>query len=356
VTLYLYINRKYINTKGVVAYIVILPPLTLYILLGALQYQTGGDYDTYVAMYENGVAGRILLNKEYLFVLLLEFAKFFSLGGHSIIVMMSVLQGYILFFFVLKIRNYNYSVWLIVFLILFCTSIYFNQMNLMRQYVAVLLTPLFFLYLYEKRYFSLIIVSFLALMAHKSFLLVIVFSPLFVIFKRFAHSDGRLFLLFLLSPVAILYLFPIVYEFFINNIFYHYDLYKSLYSDFSTDRVVRIIIGKLYFFPIMVYFWYIYLLDKRITVLGGVFRDVFLPIFALTHAFYLVDFTIYVHGRVFVYFIIFYIFPLYYLLYHHYLCKYKIRLMFVIFYIVAPVFYKIFIFNSNEYNYRSILF
>jgi hypothetical protein len=350
ITIYLYIIEN-IKTKNSFELLFLLfPVFYIYTIGPAFQYGVGSDYFHYLRMYTVEVEERLFYAGEYSFYYIVKFLRYFELGEQSMYIVTSIIQASLFFIILEKLKKYKFKRWLVFLIFFIVTGIYFNQMNTLRQFVAILSAPIFFIYLYEKKYFKVVLISLFALSFHSTFIIIILFGSIFIFLKNF--NKKIVFIIFLISPIVLLFIFPLFAQIIFESLFPVYAKYLNT----DTSRALRIVVVKVYYIPIIFLFWFIYIKDKMYYSYNSVFFKYIIILFSLTSFFYLLDFSVFMHGRIFQYFYFFYIFPIYYLIEYFYTKKYFILLQIISLYISLPFFLKIFVFKLQEYSYDSILF
>lgn len=347
VTFYLYFIENKKSNSIFVSWLFLLPPMYIYFIILALQYQVGTDYRSYMSMYIEGPEERLFYNREYLFYYLVEAIRYFKLGGQSIFVFMSLIQTVLAFYLFNILKKYGYKRWLIFFLFFFITGIYFNQMNILRQYIAILCTPIFYLLIFEKKYFKSILIASFAVMFHNTFWISILILPFFIFLSNI--SKNKLFIIFLSMPIIYLYIYPLLMEFIFKNIFSTY----AYYLEWENRYGLLNILPKLYYLPLWLLFWLLYLKNK--IVITEKIANFLLIIFVSMCFSYLMDFAVDMYGRVYLLFNFFTIVPIYYIFDYYNRLKRIIISLTLTLYIILPFIVKVFLFPIGEYSYKSIL-
>jgi len=337
---YLFYNQK--NTMLLFSL-----PAYIYWIYLALQYNVGTDYFSYYNMIIDGIQPHIENNNEYLFYFILKFIQYFNLNPQFIFVITGFLNT-ILFFIVLKkYMKYGFKPWLLFYLFMTITTIYFNQMNALRQFISVMIVPILVIYLYEKKYIKSLITATIGMMFHFSFIIPIFFLFLFQFVKR---TNKNILLFFLVVPLILLFIFPHIFDYIVNAYFSNYQYFllreKLHLSNFLT---------KLYYIPLFLYFLYLWNFKKILRTVDITFMYTLIIIFSATYSLYLIDFTINLGGRVFQYFIFFYVFPLYYVVEYKISKKKPYQLIMIFLYILLPYLVKTLMFPIGEYDYNSVL-
>ena len=146
-------NEKY--TKPAF-FLVLIPVIFLYFIVPALQYNVGTDYMSYVDMYNHGYNIEYYYEKnELVFYSILQISRKFGLGEQSVFVLTSLIYSLFWLYFVVLLKKYNYKIWVIALLYFCITGIYQNQLNGLRQYMAIAILPCIFILLYERKFLRL---------------------------------------------------------------------------------------------------------------------------------------------------------------------------------------------------------
>lgn len=348
---YLYLmDRKFDK----LAFLFILFPISIvYFQVPAFQYNVGTDYMSYVDMYKYGYNIEYYFNKkEWVFYLVLKIATEFQLGEQAIFILVSVFYSFFWIFLIFLLKNENYKVWLFVLLYFTVTGIYQNQLNGLRQYMAIAILPCIFVLFYKKRYLATISLTLLATLCHASFLILYPFFFVFV-FKPSPRLIIYFFTIsFVFSAVIIPKLLPVV----VNAIFGGYSGYFE--SELSVSANAVSLITKAFYFPLFVLAIFQYKKDVKENVYNKEKYEMlmyFFMILSLTYWLFIVNMYFGFFGRVAQYFMIFYIFPIYYLL-ERYLEQRKIYMTLLLFvYVITPYLLKVTLFAKSEYDYQSII-
>lgn len=349
ITSYFYINNKYLLVDSKLRFLLYIPPAYIYWFVLAFQYNLGADYFSYIDIAENGIRGYIQRNNEVGFIFIVRLINLLSLPPQSLFAIIGFIHTVLAFVLFDKLLKYKFKIWLIFFIFFVVSTIYHNQLNGLRQFVAILSTPIFLLLVFEKKYFKALIVALLALSFHNSFLLVLLLLPVFLFFKN--SSKQTFFVIFLIMPLIYLLAFDLVLDSVVKYIFPNYAHYLQSENQLSFTKIIP----KVYFIPLFVYFWYIYLNDKRSLWSESSIFNFLILVFAITYCAYLTDVTFNFYGRFFQYFIIFYIFPIYYLFYHMKKKKNIFASLMLFMYIFAPYLLKTVLFPVGEYRFETII-
>jgi hypothetical protein len=337
------------NTTGL--WLAFIPAMFIYLASPALQFNVGTDYFSYIRLYESGNYRIYFNNGEYGFYFMNELLTYFNIDSQGVFVAIGAIDTFLIFLILATLKKYKFKLWIIFFLIFVVSGIYHNQMNGLRQFVAILCTPLFFIYMYERKYLKLFLISVLALSFHKTFVTVLLFGAIAFIAKNYSKRV----LLLLSALIPFMYLFVMI-----ELIYYAVDLLVPSYKHFFTLDIIEnnrgLVLVKLYYMPFFIYFWYLYLKTKQNDFVSSELFKFFIVIFSLTYSMYLLQFSVAYAGRIFQYFQFFYIFPLYYII--EYNIKYNNRIILLVgmFALLIPYIAKVLWFPAREYLYSSILF
>ncbi len=348
---FLYFLEKKEISKSNNFLIGLFPIMCLYFVLPAFQYNVGSDYTSYIWIYEttNRIELYSFLHHEYGFYYLIKVLQYFNLDSQSIFIVFGFLDTVLLFTILMMLKKYRFKLWLVFLLFFTISTIYHNQMNGLRQYIAILSTPILLILIYEKKYLKSILISLFALSFHKSFIMILMLVPILIYIKRF--NPLQLFKVSLTIPFVILFIFPIFITVLVEFIFPIYKIYLI-----SSEFNIKSILSKIYYLIFIAYFWYIYLNKK---VISSIDRDIFkfmIVILSITYCSYLVDVSTPMYGRFFQYFQFFYIFPIYYIMEYNILHKNHKVSIFIVLMFLIPYLLKILVFPISEYSYQSIFF
>jgi hypothetical protein len=331
----------------------LLPLAFIYFVIPATQYDVGTDYFTYRNYYFNPDKLDIYKNKgEYVFYYIYGLIVDFELGSQAIFYFFSLINTLLFFVILYKLKVSSYKAWLIFFLFFVVTNIFHNQMNGIRQYVAVISFPLIFLYLVERKYLKTSVIFFVSLFSHASTIFSVIFIPFIVLSKII--SKNTLFVIFLLSPF-VYFLSGKAVLFIVENYLHQYSHYLG--SAYATGISPLNFLTKLYYLPIFMLFWKVYLKDKSKAADSGYekYMKSAITIWVFTYWLIVSALQFGFVFRLMALFIFFYIFPLYYYLNSLIRRRKPLELSFVLIYLAAPYVFKITVFAKGEYLYFNYL-
>ena len=308
------------------------------------QYETGTDYNTYMSLFRSGDVALYLTKREYLFAYIVELWHELRLCP----------QGLYFFFYTVcfcflglichKINNR----YLYLFIILYFTvsSIFFNQLNLLRQSTAAyIVTYGAISYLKDKSVLLFFISIFIGSLFHASSWIVLI-VPL-VAKVRLSLTSLRF--ISIICLMLVLFGRSIIGSILDSLVNYIPSIYRGyLASTFNTDVSLLKLIPKLCFFPL--YFFSLQFLGKKISFNQ---RSLFI-VGMFAYLFRLVSLTNVILDRLGYIFILISIFPLF--LYWQYLSKTRRRALLIsnIMICISVFLIKTLFLASNEYDYHSI--
>lgn len=327
--------------------LVMMPVFLIYFMVAGLQYNVGTDYFSYIDIFQSEVKHWYYFNKgEYLFFGLNQFLNWLSLPAQSIFLVISFIQSFLIFLYFKKIKQLGLILWVFFIVFFTVTNIYNNQLNGLRQYVVITGIPLFTIFLHERKLLHslglLVVLSFF----HNTAWLLIIFYPIFYVQNKF---NINLLCLFIISAVGYFFAGGFIYDL-TSLILPNYVHY--LQSDLSEPRTISVFFTKLYYLPLVFYFYIIYRKDNANF---GDYIHFMLFIFSITYWFFLLALSVGIATRLYYYFIFFYIFPIYYILHYNYVRNRSIEFLFILVYIVFPYFFKVTALAKAEFLYESFL-
>lgn len=342
VSIYLFLIENYRASL-----IAMLPAFILYFFVAGLQYDVGTDYFAYRDIFQEEERHWYYFQKrEYAFFGLNQFLNWLNLPAQSIFLVISFIQSFLIFLYFKKIKQVGVILWVFFVVFFTVTNIYNNQLNGLRQYVAITGIPLFTIFLHERKLLHslglLVVLSFF----HNTAWLLTIFYPIFYIQNKF---NINLLVLFIISAVGYFFAGGFIYDLtsFILPNYLHY-----LQSDLSEPHTISVFLTKLYYLPLVFYFYIIYRKDN--TIIGS-YIHFMLFVFSITYWFFLLALSVGIATRLYYYFIFFYIFPIYYILHYNYVRNRSIEFLFILVYIVFPYFLKVTALAKAEFLYDSFL-
>ncbi|HHC6613234.1 TPA: EpsG family protein [Vibrio parahaemolyticus] len=346
-TLYLYAIKSVLRVCN--KWYLYIPIILITVIPSSLQYGTGTDYFSYIIIYNTELNLDSYINKgEILFPYLIYFLKSMNFEVQSLFFFVSLFNGLLFSLLIKELNGRGYSSWIFFFVFMTCTGVYHNQMNGLRQYMAVYTLPLVAIYLSEQRHVKSILYILYGFFSHLSFVLPLM--VLFILKSSFFRRINSIYL-FIISLPAYKLLIPFLAINFVGIMFPAYKYY--LLADRIEEANIISLITKLYYLPLVLYFYY--LLNNGSIVLKDKYERFLILIFSSTYWFFLASQDISILGRVAQYFYLFYSFPLYYIINHFYKKNKTVMFVLSMLYIFIPYVLKVTILAKNEYLYHWIL-
>lgn len=341
-----YIEKS--NFKKTQFLIFFLPIMAVWIIILGFQDGVGTDYEAYIRIFESQKELRLYYHKsEYLFYHLVLLLRKISSNSQILFIVVSTIQVVLTSIIFKKLKEYGYSLWLIVFLYVVYSGIFFNQMNILRQYIALPFLVFSVFSIIEKKYIRYLIYIIIGSLFHRSILLMlplVLFRSLLL--KKYKRSTYILVIIFLLG-LSVVGMSNIMI-FVIGRIVPTYAAY--LESSYAEASGFKLQVVKYLYLPI---FFYSLVAVKHIKSqcnillfnLGFISYGLF---------FILADMEILL--RIYNYLSFFTIFPIYHLM-KHLIGKKKYIDLGIVFCVFVGLFVmKVVYFPSKEYLYDSIMF
>lgn len=337
-----YSNYKISNAALLFLYC---PILTVWLLISGGQYFVGSDYPTYLDAF-NGVGLEVFERKnEYLFVWIIDIFNYIGISGQFFFYFFYGIN-FLLLFFILKRIEYKFA-YLFILLYFTVSTLYNNQLNVLRQSVAIYLCTYALILLLEKKKvkgYSLFIIS---IFIHSSSIFLMALSFFRKQVVKLTHKN--MMVLLALSIVCGLMLkiehLSLILPFLNDNLAWYIS--GGLIEENSL--IVRI--SKYIFVP--VYFLSLYNYNKfnlnnfemsmyKWGVLAYCFRIGFINLTIINRVSYI--------------FMLLSIYPIFF--YFIYLCKSKKYVLYLLFILALSMlyFFKVVLLPKGEYLYDSIYF
>ncbi|MEX6233655.1 EpsG family protein [Providencia hangzhouensis] len=258
----------------------------------------------------------------------------------------SFIQALPLFIYFSILRNkFNFKVYIIFFLFMSVTGIYINQLNGIRQYAALLLFPLISYLCFNKQNFKSVFLLIISISLHQSAFIFLIIYPLTYIYRKL---NIPLFFIFLITiPI---YIFGSKIAFYIVQLL---DLKYSIYfeSKHAEPQDILNILTRLYYLPLIIYFFYIYRKNKTKD-----YFDFTIFLFSVFYFSFIMGYDFGLLSRIASYFWFFIIFPIYFIINKSMVKGNYNNFMLSIIYVLIPFILKTTLFARAEYSYQSILF
>lgn len=312
------------------------------------QYDVGTDYFSYLKTFSDRELLKFhLRKKEYLFYYFVILCNFLE-NKQFIFIIISFIENILFFKFIIYLKNkmiINKSS-LFIFLFLCYGTTFYNQMNGIRQYFNTYLLTYLIIYIYNKKilkYFSTVIIG---INIHASFLL---FSPL-ILFSKIIKKMKEKELVFILCFSFIITFFSITD--FLKEISKYYPTYSHyVYSSYFNKVPFQARMTKIIYLPF--YIQSVFLIKKFIDNRAKLFL---LKIGILAFAVKLFCLSSGAFNRIGESLGIIILFPIYFLFEDYIKNNKKIYFFILISLIIILYIFKILIFPSGEYLYKSYFF
>lgn len=332
------------KSKLSIYFVFLAPVWIIWLIICGGQYYVGTDYESYYTIFETADLYIYYYKLEYLFAWIVECIVMFHFPPQT---------GFYLFYFIgfaflIGILSKLHHSTSFIFILLYITisTVFNNQLNGLRQYIALYIGTFAVMLLYENKGIrNFLFCIFLACMIHSS-------SILFLLMLYFKYHPGVSYR-FCLNLLVLSVLFSLVgsYDWILNNLTF---LIPSQYvhyigSDFDNPHGMSKILTKLVFVP----FYYCSMdLIKEKRLYG---YDLFLyKVGFIGYGIRLFFMDNIILNRIGVSFVLLSIFPLYYLLKDWYDRKENGKLLMISLFFVAFYFMKVIAFPAQEYLYDSI--
>ncbi|WP_418653399.1 EpsG family protein [Tenacibaculum soleae] len=344
-------TEKIKTSHFLVQLIIWLPVIIVYAIPLYLQENIGTDYYTYYFYYYNNDYLLYLSKGEYIFYYIVLLTRY--LGHPQILfVIIGTIQLLLFFYTLYLLKKRGYKSWLLFFLFIVVTTIYNNQMNGLRQFIVVNAMLLFVIFLSEKQLVKAILLSVLGVLFHKTS--VIATGLIFILKRYLPYSGKKLFFIFIVSA----FLFSINYLDYIQVIVS--SPYLKNYLHYLNDRsgsafLLNMVafIGKIYFVPILLYFYFIVFKSKKKL---SDFEILSSKIVAITYFLFIQAGYFDMFLRLWQYFNVFMIIPIYLIINWAIQKKQFNLVIFMVFYVSLPYLYKILFVAEREYSFNLMLF
>lgn len=315
-------------------------------ILPALQYGVGADYFSYRKIYEGEKSLEVFWgNREFFFYYLVKLLRFFGLPAQSLFVSVSFLSSLLLVnsFRILWEKGFNLAS--LFFLVFVATGMLHNQLNGIRNYIAVYLFLNAVLYKADGKDFKSYFLYGFSVLWHQS---AVFLMPLILVPRSFYMSLYKY-----LAPVLVAVVFISLSGVLLFFLEYMVEEFFSFYSHYlERQNKVPIVnyLTKLYYVPI--YLVFLYLLWKgRVTL--NEFERVLVVFWVLALGVALSLIYSGLFFRAYHYLVFFTVIPMYFVMRR---CERDIHLfLLLVSYLLLPYLLKVTVFATGEYKYVSIL-
>lgn len=327
-----------------------LPVIILYAIPLYFQKNIGTDYHTYYNYFFNNNYLLYVSKGEYIFYYIVLLTRYLD-HPQILFVIIGTIQFLLFFYTLYLLKKRGYKSWLLFFLFIVVTTIYNNQMNGLRQFIVVNAMLLFVILLSERRFFKSFLLSVLGLLFHKTSF--IATGLIFVLKKYLPYSSKKILFIFIISA----FLFSINYLDYIQILISNPYLRSYLHYLSRSENIFKLdmasVMGKLYFVPILLYFYFIVFKSKK--KLSG-FEILSSKIVATTYFLFIQAGYFDMFLRLWQYFNVFMIVPIYLVINWAIQKKQFNLVLFMVCYVSLPYLYKIIFVAEREYSFNLIFF
>lgn len=321
-----------------------------FVSLPAFQYEVGADYHSYTDIYLNNDVDYYYDRLEIIFASIINLFNILNLPSQSLFIIYGLLFGLLMVNATSTLSNEGLSLCLLVLLYFTVTSIYQNQLNGIRNFLAVYFFINAIIFKFKGNTISLILFTFFGILSHSTFYLMIPFLILSTkIYEKICHNYIKViislnFLAITSLPVLLTY---VIVDFFAP----HYSKYFTNLDLFGVPSDFINSLPKLIWTP--VYIWSLFVFrkyEKNKFVLNNSIRYLYSFWILTSYSFYLQIFNDNFF-RFHIYCSFFSIIP-FYLVYQS--LRSLLLKVLLLLYIVSPYIFKVTFFARDEYNYTSV--
>ena len=206
--------------------------------------------------------------------------------------------------------------------------------------------PILTILFYERKFFWFLIGVLLSSFFHNTAWFLLFFIPVFLVYKKF---NLNLIILFVISAFAYILLGRVVFEI-VERLLPGYSHYLN--SHYAESHSISLFITKIYYLPLIVYFYMVY---KKDSSDFGEYFHFMVFIFTLTFWFFLLALNLGIATRFYYYVVFFMVFPIYYLLHKSYKKGKIMEFVMVLGYVILPYLAKVTFLAKAEFLYNSVL-
>lgn len=183
-------------------YIIYFFMICLLFFISAIRYDVGQDYQHWLEVYnwiEKGYAGGEYVEIGYrLLNVIIQKIPIFNVYFLYIITSAIIIFS---FGYVIK-KNVEPKYWFLSLFIFIGSGIFFATLNLVRQYIAIVIVLLGLHFLMQNKYIRFILFVLLASLFHTSSFIMILFIPFYILFRNQKH-EKILLLIYIISLIFI---------------------------------------------------------------------------------------------------------------------------------------------------------
>lgn len=336
---------QYKDTKYIELVFFSLPVILIWVFIIGGQYYVGTDYPEYLTLFDGNNLWRMENSGEWFFVFFVKGLNYLGLHGQDLFFIVAAFEVFLLLFLGKELFTTKY-LFIFFFVFIAYSSVFNNQMNGLRQYVATYLFSLSVLFLIKKRYMLCLFFLVFAAGWHVS---AIILPIVLLLFFGLRNVYNKSFLYYiLLFSVLFLFIFKEDWLFSFMSLTGFYDQYLT--NGYVQEIGAMNKVTKFINLPIIVYSIYksnkyeLNIFSKNMYVVGVCAYCIYLSCLAST-----------IMNRIGMYFTILTCIPVVYLLIYLYRKK-SILFWFIVLYLFLIYSLKVTVFASGEYTYKSIFF
>lgn len=328
-----------------------LPFIILWTFFIGGQDNVGADYPTYLYFF-NGHISDVFANKEWIFHDFIVMCNKMGFYGQSIFIIIALVNCIFLISFCKKFISLR-NMALFIFLFITIPGMFNNQMNGLRQYIAVYMMSMCYLVFTEKKYLLSIFLLYIAMCIHNTAIIAAILFVAIDIFVYLYESKWNnkiiLYALIALSVVICLTFdaIPVIQQYLKYIPFYNdsYWIYQEFVSNETENKLRKLV-------NVPFYLYCVYILDKinfslkeRKLYIAGILG------FCIKISFLGVTFI----NRMGQYFELIMCIPIFFAIVHMKQTKNIMRYIWIAFFFFY-YFLKVVIFPVGEYSYSSVFF
>ncbi|MBS9766978.1 MAG: EpsG family protein [Flavobacteriaceae bacterium] len=216
------------------------------------QLNVGSDYYSYLGTFRDGTNMRYLLySKSYLFVYFVKFMWLLGIKGQGIYFVIALIEA--LIFLKIMTEVFGYKKFYTVLFVFICFSTVFNnQMNGIRQYIAVYMVTLSTIYFLKKKYIYWGLLFFSSIFFHKSAMFLLpLFAVLFFLKDKVMNYKLQIAIIVLGVILANVDFMGLLKQILVPLGYRHYLYNGRLYEIAFQSKIV-----ELFFAPFFIYVVY----------------------------------------------------------------------------------------------------
>ncbi len=328
--------------------------LTFFVLSWTLmigsQLNVGSDYYSYLGTFRDGTNMRYLLyGKSYLFVYFVKFMWLLGIKGQGIYFVIAFIECLIFLKIMTGVFEYK-KLYIALFIFICFSTVFNNQMNGIRQYIAIYMVTLSTVYFLKKKYIYWGLLFFSSIFFHKSSLFLLPLFGILLFFKDKVMNYKLQIALIVLGVILANINFMELLKQILPTIGYRHYLYNGkLYEISFKSKIV-----ELFFAPFFIYVVYKFGTLKKLK-LSDLERNLF-NIGVIGFIIKLATLSLNVLNRFNSYFEIFMIFPFVFFFMKAKGKKNKHIKILLWLAILGIYTLKVTLFAVREYSYNSIFF